>query len=319
MLFLHIGSPKTGSTAIQWFLRSYSSELANHGYLYPDLGVGYSHNRLAQEALRGGERNTLETLFSVVRENPDKKIIASSEMIFRRNTIKRFFDLLPEDIKDQMHVICYLRRQDIYFESLFKQKLKTGNTPDDPVLFRHRKAGSADYFATLKIVASAVGSENISPRIFQRGSLYKGDVAADFLQVLDAEQTWNFTFQRLHANPSFSRIFTALINDLGRELSLHPRQIARAANSLDLEGIFRSNDVYTLPQRIEIMQEYSDSNEMLRKEYFSDEDVLFDVSDLKQNTGNSEEDWLKGRLEDSHAAARAVAPLLRRLGLLSNS
>ena len=39
--YLHIGMPKTGTTAIQCFLRDNREELKKQGFCYPDFGYAY--------------------------------------------------------------------------------------------------------------------------------------------------------------------------------------------------------------------------------------------------------------------------------------
>lgn len=45
---VHIGAPKTGSTAIQRFLFEHRAQLPAHGVQYPDINLrGYGHHDLA--------------------------------------------------------------------------------------------------------------------------------------------------------------------------------------------------------------------------------------------------------------------------------
>ena len=42
-LYLHIGTPKTATTAIQVFCAGNQQVLNSYGYIYPDFGIRYAH------------------------------------------------------------------------------------------------------------------------------------------------------------------------------------------------------------------------------------------------------------------------------------
>ena len=89
--YLHIGAPKTGSTALQSFLFENRQRLADHGWVYPEVSLrGFGHHDLAF-LISGGypewaipqERSLDELTDDLIRlaaENP--KLVMSSENFY---------------------------------------------------------------------------------------------------------------------------------------------------------------------------------------------------------------------------------------------
>lgn len=138
-LFLHIGLPKTGTTTIQHFLRINSAVLSRFGAIYPKAGRSYeAHHQIAM-SLEGVPRDwvessdldtTLECLRSEVQQFGANKVILSSEIFtfvknpgLIRETFQKDFELF---------VLIFLRRQDDWIESCYRQDLIVGDF-DGPI------------------------------------------------------------------------------------------------------------------------------------------------------------------------------------------
>ena len=145
-LYLHIGTPKTGTSTIQYFCHLNYDLLLQKGLCYPDLGfrfpgIGQNRNayflshkifddkknrRLEEEA---GERETglqkLEKLFA--RQD---KIILSDEHLWNEKEIdgERLHYIRERMAKCDVtvKVIVYLRKQDQVIQSYWAQQVKEG-------------------------------------------------------------------------------------------------------------------------------------------------------------------------------------------------
>jgi hypothetical protein len=89
--YLHIGAPKTGSTALQYFLYENRRKLAEHGWIYPDVSLrGFGHHDIAL-LLDGGypewalpqERSLSELIEELRKSIADcSQVILSSENFY---------------------------------------------------------------------------------------------------------------------------------------------------------------------------------------------------------------------------------------------
>lgn len=153
-LYLHVGTHKTGTSAIQDFFGSNRAELERLGYFYPcdplakELGKGDSHHgfSLGLASKQREPRKLCELTVSEWHRHAKKEnvsVVLSSEAIFRlqiRNNDSRYqegrdnyinklrdllknFDVVP---------VMVVRRPDNYLSSLYSEHVSTGlkNEPE---------------------------------------------------------------------------------------------------------------------------------------------------------------------------------------------
>ena len=127
VLFLHIGTPKTGTSAIQLFLVTNREALEKKGWTYPDFGFVYpdaSETRnalwLAREMDPSDDENrkkAMPQLLSAAEQFPH--MILSEESLWtqggycsegREHFWRTFASFLKENDID-LKIIVYLRRQ----------------------------------------------------------------------------------------------------------------------------------------------------------------------------------------------------------------
>lgn len=121
---IHIGTHKTGSTALQNFLFKNRNKLIEKGVLYPIAGSkDHAHHNIAWLA-RSGDSKKLDEIFSSIDAEAEstgaESVVLSSEefeFIRARPLIARILKLKPT-------IVMYLRRQDYYLESEYNQHVK---------------------------------------------------------------------------------------------------------------------------------------------------------------------------------------------------
>ncbi|WP_444917576.1 hypothetical protein [Microbulbifer sp. JMSA003] len=126
-IYLHIGSDKTGSTAIQNALFQNRIKLKTLGIEYPKLLKNEPHHESLVRELRLGEKgDSWRALGKVIASNPPHLII-SAEALCTLNSaeITRLKAWLNHS---NICVIAYLRRADEYLESGTLQRLKTAKS-----------------------------------------------------------------------------------------------------------------------------------------------------------------------------------------------
>jgi hypothetical protein len=130
-VLVHIGPPKTGTTALQMALHERRQDLVKHGVVYP----GSTHRQkrpgyaLIGKKLHGKTipLSVWDTLADSVRNSGDQRVCISSENLARaqRSDIAKLVGDLGED---RVHMILTARRLDRLLPSAWQQRVKDRET-----------------------------------------------------------------------------------------------------------------------------------------------------------------------------------------------
>ncbi len=135
-LFMHIGTYKTGSTALQQWLRINSNYLKSNDILY----IPKSYNFL-RKTINGDKncnyielKDVRQSLFKTSRKENNKTLVISSEHLsgdpkygyIDSLAIARTMKEITSGLNLQIFIIVYLRRQDNFFESLYTEMIHQG-------------------------------------------------------------------------------------------------------------------------------------------------------------------------------------------------
>lgn len=128
-IYLHVGMPKCATTSVQFFLDHNTDWLAQHGLSYvhhPDDRTEDQGNaaEFASRLIHRQVDKALRLLEYFLDQPGD--VILSSEILFgvARGDLFRKVSEYLEQHDARIRVICYLRRQDLWLESDFKQHIK---------------------------------------------------------------------------------------------------------------------------------------------------------------------------------------------------
>jgi hypothetical protein len=126
-IVVHIGTPKTGTTALQSCLASNASVLEEAGWRYPPIyasrGVDIRHQGLVTALIRGNLEET-RPLFQDIQGCTAKNIFISSEGFYNNlpRIEERFIDLLSHMSElMEVEVTCVFRDREAFIFSLYKQ------------------------------------------------------------------------------------------------------------------------------------------------------------------------------------------------------
>lgn len=135
-LYLHIGTHKTGTTALQVLLAENYDKLLVQNILFPKSGRpwqrGGQHNiawQLSNDSRFRSEFGTLKTLCDEIKNTPADNIIISSEdfeCLYVKPRSLQIFKKHLDDIGCQVNIVIFLRERVSYSESLYKELLKHG-------------------------------------------------------------------------------------------------------------------------------------------------------------------------------------------------
>ena len=305
-LYFHIGTPKTGTTSIQFYCAQNNKALKKKGYVYPKLpfqftGSGRSRNgrflagykgkidgKRAIDQLREGQELLLE-LFKKY-----DKVVLSEETFWtrlnegREDKLTQLSDFCKEH-EIRLKIIVYLRRQDQYLESWWRQKIKNGVRQEEwrTFLDAGEKGPVLDYYPKLKYIRGVVGKKNLIVRRFERSAFKNGDLIEDFLNVIgikkmpQSAQAPDVKNQSLSCDyTELKRVLNQLCEDekafLSDESEFYKYTIHECSSRW--RGESGEHFMSTEDSR-KILDRYRESNARVAKEFFGDKDELFEENE----------------------------------------
>lgn len=300
-LYLHIGMPKTGTSTIQGLLFDNRKTLERHGYFYPDATLGgssdyaYAHHNLAHAILENNN-TPWQTLQAELAGNKRKRIILSSE-VFSNCRHPHFLQYIHEHLKHfSIKIVVYIRRQDELMQGLYQTLVTYGDltTPfaDYLEMILNEHPHTLDYYSLINdLFANEFGKENILLRVYEKSSLFEGDLLKDFLKTTGFPASKYLQLDVPNNNLSFDAYTLEIFRQLkirlkgkDEEALEHIRRIMRKQN---IRNAFQGNNIITQEQSSRIMACVSQSNEKLAREYLLKEDgILFNEESLKFATNN---------------------------------
>lgn len=281
-LYLHIGTHKTGTSAIQNYLKLNKKILRKQGYLYIQAKRKEYYERVKTGegyAVTSAQYKKYQKLKSLYNHKKKCVIISNETFSHVKNIeeIRRFLD----DTK--IKIICYLRRQDYFLESYYNQTVKNG------IFFRDisefNPSYGLDYYTFINRWASVFGKENIIVRPYEKGQLKNQNSIDDFLEILSIRHTNGFRTFYENPNPRLSpetlcymRHFNAIAANkkIARLIRDPLMQYSFQKAKTSTGSIFYNQSILTPQQRLEIIQRYDSSNRRVAKEFLNREDgILF--------------------------------------------
>jgi len=266
VLYIHIGTGKTGTSYIQQFVENNDEALrSQHNLVYLSTGrEDAKHRRLDFNA-----RRRLENCHDIVVQELKmaKQEILSSTCENHLISDEDFPGLKAEEIETiselflpevTVRIIVYLRRQDEYLESWFGQIVKTGSyTPE-----------------LLKPWEKAFGRENVIVRAYEKNQFKNYNLQEDFISVFGIKEHQLAPIDR-EVNTSLSRDKILLLRKLARNNldQLIDKDFIEALKKIDTRG--DSKYVLSKDRRQEIVKFYESSNNSVSERYLN-RGVLFE-------------------------------------------
>jgi len=278
-IIVHIGSHKTGSTAIQTFFSKNRKELRERGVVYPENAcpeiAEFGHHMIPWAFVTNeqflptlyAEKYLIQdktTLFEKVKSEckTDETMILSSEEF--STLTKEEVCSLKEWLSDfNVEIILYLRRQDKYLESAYKTSVLSGSVNTNFIEFCKYQRFNLNYLELIKTWEDVF--ENITIRSYSDSNI-SDDIVGDFLGLVDLSELHDKN-QKERENPSLNAEVIEVIRAL--RLRNEPESsievIKNNAILLSLgnkTSTFLTTDLYN-----SIKDTYSSSNEMIHKKY----------------------------------------------------
>lgn len=286
-MYLHIGTPKTGTSALQFALYTAREELRSHGILYPEGLIASSNDPKHQplfSAVRFGNGKALAPAFDVLRSELSDDlhtVVLSSEGFYHH--IFEFSEpswrLIQEFARCySLRVIVYLRPQAEYLESLYRQYLRNPRSVNDTyygramtiheLMDRPRVRQNLDYYGSLMQWAAVVGKDRILVRRYTRS------VVDDFLSLIGV--TLVRTGLQPRRNMSLTREMAELLRSINAMFDNRQRDslIAEMEKALEADPGREDTTILSPAELRALMNRYRECNRCVAKHWLG-EDELF--------------------------------------------
>ena len=266
-LLVHIGTHKTGTTAIQNALRANKKLLAKHDCTYVDEAYELSR-RLKESGLPGAEFEAVKKAFNdLVNRAPGKRVILSSEQ-FAGTILKNYTDssFIAERLRaifpgHKLSVIVYFRRQDRFIESAYTQFIQQGQSWS---FDRFRDFADFSEFDWNTVVESyRKYFKVVDIHIFDRSLLAGGDVVIDFFTWLGLPtdrrlriiQGSNYGFSRTAVE--VARVGNSYLDDTAKQ------HLYTMLQSRDSRQSYDNNPFFSSQEREALLAHYRPANRKL--------------------------------------------------------
>ncbi len=288
--FIHIGTGKTGTSAIQDFLDDHRADLIQtFSCLYPNLkaestdlftGRCQNHIELFRRQDEQVIRTQIHTLVTEARKRKIQKIVISYEGLSAQpkiaHTLRETLSVFP-DIK--VHIIMYIRRQDYWLESAYKQwgmkDIRFRNVQHFLETHMLYFPYNSNRLESIESWGKEFGDDSIIVQPYEKGQLKDG-IIIDFLNKLGIDYTLihNFNPQRdkYFVNVGFNRDIIEIFQlnkNFYRSANDHRliQFFSQYLGAAYMKAPFEEYSLFSPQERLEIINRYLPQYEIIAKKY----------------------------------------------------
>jgi hypothetical protein len=290
-LIIHIGAGKCGSSAIQAYLSANAATLRAQGVLIPGLDLttnahvsGQQINffvnllnapqsaHLPHQSTRSDAAPIVRRRLAALKEAMVKSnlhtLVISAENLSGQHGYSHLFS--EEKAHFDVHVVAYIRRQDEYLSSSWGQwYVKSFENIDEYLSARVPVDG--DWHAALTPWLQDFGRDRVHVRLFDRKSMYNGDVVDDFIKTTGLPVNENHKKVGVVNESNDERLISLAHHVQDEFSSVHDMSFFNVMNEVLGKDFRRTKSkpyLFDLGRRLKIMDAYSASNENIKKTFF---------------------------------------------------
>ena len=279
-LILHIGTDKTGTTAIQMHVHANREWLLDRGVYVPLTGLGRDngHAKLLRGLDSGGLSKLAKELATAEGDGYDSALLTWEGMSYMSSQeIAQLVNTLP---LDNAWLLVYLREQADITQTGYLQEIKTDGSSITIQDFQrvvlsvrgirarmHCYSRSRNYARMLQRWMRVIRRGRVIVREFQREKLLRGSVVDDFFSSLGLSPDHQFCRVEHFSNPSLDVESAILLNKFDNNSS---GALCRRALSFSLQSLVNSEGsgtrYFLSPERVSaIRRYYKRSNDAIAK------------------------------------------------------
>lgn len=299
---VHIGAPKTGSTALQKYMAEQSGILRMKGLLYCESSLrGFGHHDVAF-LLGGGypewatpQPKSLEELAAQIEDEVvgyDGSILLSSENFYLYPNPKGLQEFLVRTGISRgriVKILTYVRPQDEAHESWYNQTIKAQGYTHLPEQCVERFYGLWDYAAQLAPWAETFGRQALVVRPYQACLPVYEAIVADVLGLFALDSSDLPQPENVRVNSrinrdiiEFQRMMNGLTGSFEQKRVFHKALMELTRRTVG-SGLFDESYCITAAQRKALIEQYAASNAEVARTYLGRE-KLFEARDTSDVT-----------------------------------
>lgn len=314
---LRVGSDKAGTVTLAQLVESYRVKLANAGVFAPlrncvllldhfvrTLGLEHLDILEPEAQLKRNplERTMLAGFLADRFWDELPTVFLTTEVLWGRLTRKQLetaplraeTERLLEALRDffrhrRVIILVHLRRADLYFESLYNQRVREGGSEDqaaywDKLIAQDRPRNS---LLLLDLLENCFGRPNIVIKPFERRQLAGGDLVFDTLQLLRIDPDTAGSFRRLLGNERLHRLLIETLPGLnarhGRMFS-NPALLEISSHLNAIAGLPNQKLLLSAAKRREILDHFEPFYAEVSARYFGGRSLFLEPVDSPTET-----------------------------------
>jgi hypothetical protein len=285
-LYIHIGTHKTGSSAIQNALHKSEAELKKEKIIYihaVELFKNIMKLKEPDDDIINSARTFLIKETSRHKNKKEVKFVISFEG-FSGNIEIGYTNsgIIAEILKGvtagfDVKIIVYLRRQDLFIESLYTQMIQQGHSFSFQEYINSLNKSFFSWKSLLDSYKSFFGYENIIVRRYGKEFFRKNsDIIKDFGEIIGSDSLKKLEEMKI-GNPGYSRdaleiarLCNPLLNNIEK------RKLRLILQTTNPRKLFDNFSFFNNEERKTFLSNYSNSNFIVAREYFKiPEEELF--------------------------------------------
>lgn len=298
--YIHIGTHKTGSTSIQYFLFKNREKLKEQGFLYPLSGIPqknlFGQHHLAVAFLEHLQLNTYnpnaggwEEFITEAHSFPEQNIIISSEnFCLPRFDLEQIYKIKYYLSQYTVKIVVYLRRQDDYLISKYRQFISSNKYSNSFEQFIIEQKWLIDYHQILEPWQKVFGITNMIVKLFEPEQL-NNNLIDNFLDTINYPENRSELIktsqQAISPSIKHTNFKYYSYQIMQQYFSFTPKQyqnkyLIKLNSKLNkilpinklinkIPDFILSSQLISVEERIELMKEFEESNQKVAREYLA--------------------------------------------------
>ena len=301
-LYLHIGTPKTGTSTIQHFLKENAIRLMINGIYYPEFNLSQAWG--GKDSIDGNfgwftrvdlpiDRKIEKIVQCFEKSN---KVLLSSENVWFEIKDKPEFLRLLNKHGIEVKVIVYLRKQVDYLESQYRECIRLILSSEPVELACNPESGILggvygylDYYSVLEDMAQVIGRENIIVHPYERTQFVNNDIIEDFMSIFKVSLTSEWHMPSKQYNPSMNNNALWIKRYMNQSFKAQQNKLNSIFYDILLaDGTVKQGEkvksLIPYNTRCEMMKQYWECNKMVAERYLHRDNGILFVENISEES-----------------------------------